>query len=236
MRLYFPLIFIFFSPYIPSPLSDDFDDEVLQYIHEQVIFSAEIRDYDRIEEIFQTHLDYINYSNNLDCTIVCEFTQLLRGQVLGDTDPAIDLRAIDLALEYGARPNSSAPALNILAAANDLSLAVTDEARLPLSSGECLPERDLLVPLANRMAELSFDYSASAQIGLDRRYTQAALYVFQLCHNLFACGAQYEIAPESVKISINSSLTEIDESLLLNGMDVGLINSTCLSNYIKGKD
>lgn len=197
---------------------------------QSAVAAVENRQYQVLETVLDSYPELENYSNNADCSLFCEFSQLLRLPEEGETTPQIDETAISILLDRGWRPDESPNVLGtLLASVNDFHGEVDE---FPINSNLCTLNRDQTFPLANTMIRSGAPLSALQANARNVQFSTGFFYIYQLCLRPYLCGAEYEIAPQDIVLEANKSISLAERNLLLELVSANALSNSCVSHII----
>lgn len=188
-------------------LGDDLDRAF-----QSALKAVDERNYQFLEEILDSHPALESYSESVDCSLYCEFSQLLRSPMEDEIYAGIDGRAIEILLDRGWSASSSPDALGAILVSANVFHGDVDE--FPINSGVCTENRAQAFPLANRMISAGAPLDASQATTRNLKFTIGFFYTYQLCHRPFICGADYEFAAANIALEVSNSLTSAERDLL----------------------
>lgn len=214
----FSIALVFPRILIAQPLDISFQD---------AIRAVEDRNYEELREIITTTPDVLNHSIEDDCSLICEFTHLIRAPVNEEAITRIDFEAIGILLDSGADPEFSPDSLNrILGLANDFR---GDIPEFPVNSGECTAGRNSSFPLANRLIDADTNLHVKVSTSLGTTYSTGFFYTYQLCLMPFVCSASYEEATPTIAGKLASVITDFERALISRLVSENTLNENCVS-------
>jgi len=191
------------------------------------IRAVENRNYEELRTILITTPDVLNHSIEDDCSLICEFTYLIRTPVNGKAITQIDFEAIGILLDSGADPGFSPGSLNrILGLANDFR---GDVAEFPINSGECTAGRNSSFPLANRLIDAGTNLHVKVPTSSGTTYSTGFFYTYQLCLMPFICSASYEEVTPTIAGNLASVITDFERALISRLISENTLNENCVS-------
>lgn len=197
---------------------------------QSAVEAVENRQYRVLETVLDSYPELEHYSNNADCSLFCEFSQLLRSPEKGETTPHIDETAINILLDRGWRPDDTPKVIGtLLASVNDFHGEVEE---FPINSNVCTQSRDQTFPLANRMIRSGAPLNTLQENARNEQFSTGFFYIYQLCHRPYLCGAEYEIAPQEIALEANKSISLAERKLLLDLVSANALSHSCVSHII----
>lgn len=193
----------------------------------EAIEAVENRDYASFEAILELHPRLVDFTNGSDCSLICEFSRLLREPIDGESTSEIDERAIQMVLDSGGDPTKSPHALGDLLTSANFFLG--DISEFPVNSNRCIKNRNELFPIINRMILAGASLEVLQKNSINLAFTVGFFYSYQLCHSPYICGADYEEASPQVAARVSSAISVSERNVLMNLVDEQALMFDCVN-------
>ncbi|WP_193743603.1 hypothetical protein [Tateyamaria sp. ANG-S1] len=212
---------MFTSLVLHQPLHADITNKVFY----EAVSAVESRNYVAFNRLLDKHPKLMSYAASPQCTLYCELVNLARRPMPEDFLTEVDERALRELIGRRADPSLSKNLLrDMLAYVNRLK---NSEADLPVATGDCTEVRNRMFPLINDLVELRANVGEADGL----RFSLSFLYVHQLCHVAYVCGAPYERVPSQALSRISDNLNASEVVALRRLTSEGSLGKQCVEQF-----